>query len=64
MSFYSFVSQIIPYSDPELEMLYSYGRYLVPHLDLNDTEVNPHPEKEVVLKTIKEMKNDGLLVFD
>lgn len=50
VSFYSFVSQIIPYSDPELEMLYSYGRYLVPHLDLNDTGVNPHPEKEVFLQ--------------
>lgn len=50
VSFYSFVSQIIPYSDPELEMLYSFGRYLVPHLDLGDVGVNPHPEKEVVLQ--------------
>lgn len=29
---YSFLSQIIPYSDPDLEMLYSYGRFLLPHL--------------------------------
>jgi type I restriction enzyme R subunit len=29
---YAFVSQIIPYADPELEMLYSYGRLLLPHL--------------------------------
>jgi type I restriction enzyme R subunit len=29
---YSFLSQIIPYADPDLEMLYSYGRYLLPHL--------------------------------
>ena len=48
--FYSFVSQIIPYSDQELEMLYSYGRYLVPHLKLGGDGVNPHPEKEVELQ--------------
>ena len=49
-SFYSFISQIIPYSDEELEMLYSYGRYLIQHLDLGDDGVNPHPEKEVALQ--------------
>lgn len=48
--FYSFVSQIIPYSDPELEILYSFGRYLIPHLDLGEDGVNPNPEKEVVLE--------------
>lgn len=31
---YSFLSQILPYADPDLEMLYSYGRYLLPHLPL------------------------------
>ncbi len=31
---YAFLSQIIPYADPELEMLYSYGRFLLPHLPL------------------------------
>jgi type I restriction enzyme R subunit len=35
---YAFLSQIIPYGDPELEMLYSYGRFLLPHLPL-DREV-------------------------
>jgi type I restriction enzyme, R subunit len=29
---YAFLSQIIPYADSELEMLYSYGRFLLPHL--------------------------------
>lgn len=29
---YAFMSQIVPYADPEMEMLYSYGRFLVPHL--------------------------------
>ena len=31
---YAFLSQIIPYGDPDLEKLYSYGRFLLPHLPL------------------------------
>jgi type I restriction enzyme R subunit len=39
VNIYSFMSQIIPYADPGLEMLYSYGRFLLPHLPLDrDTE--------------------------
>lgn len=48
--FYAFVSQIIPYSDAELEMLYSFGRFLLPHLGNDNQGVTPHPEKEVVLE--------------
>jgi type I restriction enzyme R subunit len=37
---YAFLSQIIPYADADLEMLYSYGRFLLPHLPLDrDTTV-------------------------
>jgi len=32
---YAFLSQIIPYGDPELEMLYSFGRFLLPHLPMD-----------------------------
>jgi type I restriction enzyme R subunit len=32
---YGFLSQIIPYDDRELEMLYGYGRFLLPHLQLD-----------------------------
>ncbi|MBI2516987.1 MAG: type I restriction endonuclease subunit R [Opitutae bacterium] len=32
---YSFLSQILPYGDPALELLYSYGRLLLPHLPLD-----------------------------
>lgn len=32
---YAFLSQIMPYSDPDLEMLYSYGKFLLPHLPLD-----------------------------
>ncbi|MCB9978233.1 MAG: type I restriction endonuclease subunit R [Rhodospirillales bacterium] len=32
---YAFLSQIIPYADPDLEMLYSFGRVLLPYLPLD-----------------------------
>ncbi len=32
---YAFLSQIIPYGDADLEMLYSYARFLLPHLPLD-----------------------------
>jgi type I restriction enzyme R subunit len=35
VSIYSFMSQIMPYGDPALEMLYSFGRFLLPHLPLD-----------------------------
>ncbi len=63
--FYSFISQIIPYSDQELEMLYSFGRYLIPRLDLEDDGVNPHPEKEVVLQYYRiEKTMSGSIVME
>lgn len=33
---YAFLSQIVPYADSELEMLYSYGRFLLPHLQISE----------------------------
>ena len=36
---YAFLSQIIPYADAELEMLYSYGRFLLPHLPRDRGEI-------------------------
>ena len=32
---YSFLSQVIPYTDPDLEKLYSYGRSLLPNLPVD-----------------------------
>lgn len=39
---YAFLSQIIPYGDAELEMLYSFGKFLLPHIrvDREKTFVN------------------------
>jgi type I restriction enzyme R subunit len=46
---YSFLSQIIPYGDPELEMLYSFGKLLLPHLrvDRDTTTVSVGDEVEL-----------------
>jgi type I restriction enzyme R subunit len=39
VNIYSFMSQIMPYGDPALEMLCNFGRFLLPHLHLDrDTE--------------------------
>ena len=39
VNLYSFLSQIMPFVDPSLEMLYSFGRFLLPYLPLDrDTE--------------------------
>jgi type I restriction enzyme, R subunit len=32
---YAFLSQIVPYADSELEMLYSYAKFLLPHLPVD-----------------------------
>ncbi|MCF8054004.1 MAG: DEAD/DEAH box helicase family protein, partial [Deltaproteobacteria bacterium] len=64
-NFYSFISQIIPYSDKELEMLYSFGRHLIPHLDLGEDGVNPQPEKEVALQYYRiEKVMSGAIVME
>ncbi len=49
VNIYSFMSQIMPYADSALEKLYSYGRYLLPHLPADqDTErVNLGDEVEL-----------------
>jgi type I restriction enzyme R subunit len=64
-SFYSFISQIIPFSDAELEMLYGFSRFLIPHLDFGDDSVNPHPEKEVSLQYYRiEKVSSGSIVME
>ncbi|MEI6846870.1 MAG: type I restriction endonuclease [Chlorobiaceae bacterium] len=46
---YAFLSQIIPYGDPDLEKLYSYGRFLLPHLPLEQDPENFKLSDEVGL---------------
>jgi type I restriction enzyme, R subunit len=47
---YSFLSQIIDYTDQDLEILYGYGRFLLANLSLEDSGENPHPENKVALQ--------------
>jgi type I restriction enzyme R subunit len=47
---YSFLSQILPYADPDLEMLYSYGRFLLPHLPLDRDNIVVKIGNEVELQ--------------
>lgn len=47
---YAFLSQIIPYADPELEMLYSYGRFLLPHLPIDRDTSTLKVRDEVALE--------------
>ena len=47
---YSFLSQILPYGDPTLEMLYSYGKLLLPHLRLDRDQTRVKIGDEVGLQ--------------
>lgn len=65
VNYYAFVSQIIPYCDKEQEMLYSFSRYLIPHLHPGDDGSNPHPEKEVALQYYRmEQVSSGAIVLE
>lgn len=46
---YAFLSQILPYADPELEKLYSFGRFLLRKLpkDQDATIINPGEDVEL-----------------
>ncbi len=64
-SFYAFVSQILPYSDTEWEMLYGFGSYLLTRLPFGEIGVTPHPEKEVALEYYRlEQAMSGAIVLE
>lgn len=46
---YGFVTQLINYTDKEQEMLYSFGRFLLPHIHPSDSR-DAYPEKDVELQ--------------
>ncbi|MDR4496623.1 MAG: type I restriction endonuclease [Candidatus Scalindua sp.] len=46
---YAFMSQIIPYADRDLEILYSFGRFLLPHLPSDKSTTVVKPEDDVAL---------------
>ncbi len=47
---YAFLSQIVPYADRDLEMLYSFGRFLLPHLPLDRDDTIVKVGDEVALQ--------------
>ena len=47
---YAFLSQIVPYADRDLEMLYSYGRVLLPHLPIDQDATVVQVGEEVALQ--------------
>ncbi|MCK9523108.1 MAG: type I restriction endonuclease [Proteobacteria bacterium] len=63
--FYAFASQIMPYADAELEMLYAFGRYLEPRLKCDERGAMPNPEKEVELQYYRlEKVMSGAIVME
>jgi type I restriction enzyme R subunit len=46
---YAFVTQLLSYTDKEQEMLYSFGRFLLPHIHPSDSR-DAYPEKDVELQ--------------
>ncbi len=46
---YAFVTQLINYTDQEQEMLYSFGRFLLPHIHPSESR-DAYPEKDVELQ--------------
>ena len=59
---YAFLSQNIPYTDSDLEMLYSYGRFLLPHLP-PDGENDPVKFGDEVDLQFYRLQNHSLQVF-
>jgi type I restriction enzyme R subunit len=50
VNLYAFLSQVLPYPDPEHEKLYSFGRFLLPHLPTKKSEEPVRPENDVELQ--------------
>ncbi len=47
---YTFLAQIMPWTDPDLEKLYSFGRFLLPHLPVVGDISIINPEDDVALR--------------
>jgi type I restriction enzyme R subunit len=59
---YAFVSQIISYGDDEWEKLYSYGRFLLPHLLNHNDDSKIKPEENVLLSHYRIQKSSTLSI--
>jgi type I restriction enzyme R subunit len=62
---YSFLSQIIPYGDSDMEMLYSFSRFLLPHLPRERDYEIVKPEDDVSLQYYRiERVTSGAIVLE
>lgn len=62
---YAFLSQIIPYGDSEMEMLYSFGRFLIPHIPRERDYEIIKPEDDVSLQYYRiERVTSGSIVLE
>lgn len=61
---YSFLSQVIPYGDPDLERLYSFGRLLLPHLpvDEDDTVIKLGDDVDLRYYRLQRISSEALSV--
>ena len=50
VNLYAFLSQIVPWTDPDQEKLYSFGRCLLPHLPTGRDTTVIRPEDDVALR--------------
>ena len=65
VSLYAFLSQIMAYPDEELELLYGYGRFLLPHIPTNRDAPPVHPEDDVELEYYRITKtSSGVIVLE
>jgi len=66
VSLYSFISQILNYNDADLEMLYSFGRYLLPHLptDKNTEIINAGEEVSLQYYRLERVMSGSIVLED
>jgi type I restriction enzyme R subunit len=66
VNLYAFLSQIIPYTDQELEMLYSFGKLLLPHLrtDRDDTILSLGDEVDLQYYRLERVSSGAIEVAD
>ena len=64
VNLYAFLSQIIPYGDAELERLASFGRMLLPHLQLHHADDQVHLGGDVELEYYRlQQVSQGALII-
>lgn len=65
VNLYAFLSQVIPYGDQDLEMLYTFGRFLLPHLSHGANTGRVHLGDEVTLRYYRmERLSNGAIDLD